>query len=502
MNVEPSLYNFIGGERRLPIGGEYLTRHEPATGEAVTNVPDSDLVDLALSLKAANSAFTLWGALSRSERATLLLKAAEILSAHAPELAALDSRLTGQPLAEANAVTAPAAAEEFRRHAHRLFANPQKAPDRITQAPSGGEEVSFSRLHPVGLVGLILPWSAPTFELARKLAPALAAGCCVIIKPTSLAPASALRMAELLHISGFPPGTVNVVCGRGESIGEAMAMHPGISTLSLTGSLQTARLVQASTASAPGTLLKKWQMSLGGRNAVLVFGDVNIEKAAVDVAELCFPFHARTADRGSRLFIQESIYKPFLDALARAVTEKLSVGAPEDPQTRIGPLPSAELMGRFESACEQARAEKGKPLLGRATGRAREGWFVEPEIFYDLTLCSTLQQEEVIGPFVTASSFKYQHDAIKQANASPYGKTSYVFTSELARALKVSVKLEAGTVEVNPTRVSTTGLATTAPGSAAMRAIGAGNKNSGLGADGGEELFEFFQKPSRVRILS
>ena len=437
------LYNYIFAERRAPVEG--------AT---------SGLMDVVAAIQAANKAAPDWAKRTAKERAEILEKIAARIESSSYQLAEMDERETGAPLSVTQSTSITDAAAIFRLHAKWLLSSEQLA--RV--GPGFG---TYNHV-PGSVSAIVTPIAEPVFSLARKLAPALAVGGPVIVKPSHLAPSSTLRIAEICIEAGLPPGVFNVLQGSREELGEALLSHPGISQVSFTGSTEAGRkvLVQASEG------FKKVQASLGGRNAVCVFGDVDIEQAAQTVADVIFNFHRMPSERGSRLFVQETIYKQFLAALKEAAS-KLTTG----------PLSSESALRRFTAASAQAGSEKGKLLFEETTNN---GLQVSPQAFVDLTLCSTLQQEEVPGPFASIASFKYQHDAVKQANNSPLAQAAYIFMKDEAKALKVAQKIEASRVYIN-TRATRVLEAETYP-----------VKQSGFGGDGPAALRAFFSKPGFI----
>jgi acyl-CoA reductase-like NAD-dependent aldehyde dehydrogenase len=350
----------------------------------------------------------------------------------------------------------------FRLHAKRL--------QKKLEMNRVGDGFALQNRLPGNVSAIILPWSDPVFSLCRKLAPALAVGGPVICKPSHLSPSAALRIAELCIEAGLPPGVFNVVCGKREELGSALLEHPGVTLVSFTGTTEAGQKVYAKAAEG----FKKVQLSLGGRNPVCVFNDVDLESTAQVVADIMFNFHRLMPERGSRLFVQETIYKQFLEAL-KVASLKLTTG----------PLPDESARIRFLAACSQAGSEKGKALF-EPVEPAKKGFHVSPQAFVDLTLCSTLQQEEIPGPFASIASFKYQHDAVKHANNCPMGYSAYLFMKDEEKALKVAQKVEASRVYIN-TRAKRVIDAETYP-----------VKQSGFGGDGPEALLDFFSKPNFI----
>jgi acyl-CoA reductase-like NAD-dependent aldehyde dehydrogenase len=475
------LLNFIGGEFVEPSTKSWFEKLAPSTGSAIAEVPDSDLLDVVRAIQSANKAWTTWQKTEVNQRVDLLLAIAEGLAKNSERLARLQSLDEGSPLQYALKTSLPRASELFRHYARLIQTGQEKS-------LVGGREVFSSHRLPYGVAAILTPWCDPFVNLASRTAASLAAGNVVIAKPSELAPQSAQAFAEVLHSAGLPSGVFNLVQGRGDKAGRALVGHPGISLISFMGQSATGREILGQS----GEFLKRTHLALGARNPVLVFAGVDLKKAMPAIVSSTMSFYGQTCLRGSRVFVQETIYDQFLESY-QAEVAKLKVGDPLSDQTSLGPLISRELRTHFEAAVEQSASEKGKVLFGGSglpeglDGSLSKGFFVRPTAVFDLTLCSTLQQEEVVGPLVTIASFKYQHDAVKQANNSPLGQAAYVFEPQGAKALRVAQKIEAGRIFINPSgplwdeRMEFGGL-----------------KTSGLGREGGEELLNFFSKRTLI----
>ncbi len=464
------LMNWFGGAFAAPVEGKYLTHQNPTTEEEFCEVPDSGLLDIVRALQAAHKAAPNWQKLSWQSRRELLLKTAEVLLTHREALAHLESQETGAPLRESRS-DITAAAEIF-----RYFSQNQPL-----QNSTFHETLRFSTTHPLGVVAVITPYCEPLTQIARKLAAALLIGNCVIVKPSETASATAFAFAELLQSIDWPSGVIGFVFGAGERAGEALLQHPSITAVSLTGRTLTGQKAIAQTQEQ----IKRLQLSLGARNPVLVFNDAEIEKIAPLIAKDCMRIHGSICLRGSRLFVQEQVYQPFLELLKKSL-ETLQIGDPLNEATDIGPLATRDMRNSYLQILQQTLGEKGKMLLQAPVLPAR-GFFVAPTLTYDLTLCSTLQQDEVFGPYISAASFKYQNDAIKHANNSPLARAAYLWTSSLSKAQKVAAKIEASSVYVNCTAVQAE------PGDTVYSM-----KNSGLGGEGAQASLEFFSRRAQI----
>ncbi|MES2962409.1 MAG: aldehyde dehydrogenase family protein [Bdellovibrionota bacterium] len=465
--------NFIGGEFIGAREGGTFAHVDPSTGAEDLRVADSGLLDVVFAVQAANKAYQDWSKSSPEDRAVFLESAARLIEERSTVLAEALSRDQGTLLGRARTWSVPRAAEEFRHHAKILS---QAAASPVVR---GNVETTTNRL-PIGLVGILTPWVDAIAIMASRVSAALAAGNVVILKASEHAPRTAHAFAEILRDTGLPAGVFNLLQGRGEQAGASLVEHPGISTLSFVGSTETGRLVARSAAES----LKRVHLSLGARNPVLVFASVDLATVVPQVAAVTLGAHPRLCWRGSRLFVQDPIYKDFLAAFKSEV-EKWKTGPALDESSRLGPLAHAGLARRFESVAAQATNERGKWLFGGSG--ADRGAFVNPSATFDFTLCSTLQQDEILGPMMTIASFKYQHDAVKQANNSPLGQAAFVFEKDPEKAAKIALKIEAGRVFVNtsePTddiEVSTGGL-----------------KLSGSGRENSDELIKFFSRETTI----
>lgn len=458
------LFNWIQGERRAPVSGQYLDWIDPMTDEVGGQIPESDFMDVVAAVHAANQVSAEWARVDWEKRAFLLESWAGLVERDADQLAKVAASETGQVFEATKTFDVLRAAEVLRLHA------------QILREPHPGNR---NRL-PGGLSGLLTGWSEPIFQLARRLAPAIGGGGPAIVKPSSLVSRSTLRFVELSKEAGIPSGVINVVCGSGVNAGEALIAHPAIGSIAFVGSFEVGGRVRKLAAEHG----KRLHMGLGGRNAVAIYGDIELATEIPKIARVLFDFHHETAWRGSRVFIQEANYKPILEALAAEVSS-WTLGSPLDSATQLGPIPGRRLRDRYKSAVHQSVVEKGKSLVADLRAPER-GLFAVPFASVDLTLCSTLQQEEVPGPFVSLSSFKYLHDVVKHANNSPLGQVAYVFGADREKIMKTGMKIEAGRVFINSGPVRELDVEASAL------------KASGQGGDGPRALLDFFSRSTYI----
>ncbi|MEK7358007.1 MAG: aldehyde dehydrogenase family protein, partial [Bdellovibrionota bacterium] len=404
--------NFIAGEFVSAREGGSFAHVDPSTGEEDLRIADSGLLDVVAAVQAANKAAPNWTTSTIEERVKILKSAAQLIEERATSLAEAQSRDQGTLLAKSRDWSVPRARESFLHHATVIEAGIER--NETTSVLESGLRFQSNRL-PIGVVGIITPWVDPLAIMSSRVSAALAAGNAVILKASEFAPRTAGAFAEILRDAGLPSGVFALLQGRGDQVGTSLVEHPGVSTIAFVGSTETGRTV-AKIASEP---LKKLHLSLGSRNPVLVFASCDLDRVVPKVANVTLGTHPRQCWRGSRLFVQESIYKDFL-ARFKDHVEKVRLGPALDPSSALGPLAHAGLARHFESVAAQATSERGKWLFG-GTSSERGGAFVTPSATYDFTLCSTLQQDEILGPMMTIASFKYQHDAVKQANNSQLG---------------------------------------------------------------------------------
>jgi len=465
--------NFIGGEFVPAQSAQWLERQDPLTHRPLTRVPDSDLLDVVRAVQAANKAWSAWSRVEGEARADHLRKIAERLKAREDEFAHAVSLETGTPIARARISAA---------RAREVFGYLSEAITAVRPTDETAEARFWNHRLPIGLVAIVSPLDEPLFTLGSRVAAALSAGNVVIAKPSSHAPRTAQLFAECVLQAGLPAGVFNLVQGRGERVGAAIAQHPGISTVSFTGSTDTGRRLQINAAE----FLKRTQLALGACNSVLVLDGVDLVKTSAAVARLCLTGLVPQALKGQRVFVQDSIYKKFLEAFQTAV-ERIATGDPRLDSTELGPLARSRDVEGFRRAVAQARSEKGKLLVGGV--EPQEGNFVRPTVVYDLHLCSTLQQDEVTGPLALVESVKYPHDAIRHTNTSPLGSAAYVFHPDGEAARKIAERIECGRVFIN-----------TAEPPWSVRATYGGLKLSGLGAEGGLASLMFFSRQSLLAM--
>ena len=440
----------------------------------------SGLLDLVRAVQAANKALAAWQRLEIESRAQSVQSLASETLARLDDLARIESMETGVPLKATRAgVLRAVNAIEATAHAAR----DPSAPTHV----SAQARFQHHRL-PIGVVGIVSSWSDSPFQILSRVAPALAMGNAVIVKPSSRAQRTSKAIAEIVHSAGLVSGVFNLVQGRGDEIGSALVEHPGISTIAFSGRTETGREIQRLGAE----FLKRLQMSLSGCNSAMVFAENDLEKTAAKVARICFSHQVPMALKATRLFVQETVYQRFLELL-KSEAAKLKIGDPLDEATDLGPMIDEAALRNHEAAIAQALKENGKLLFGGPGSppdldlKDQAGRFARPTAIFDLTQCSTLQQEESAGPLLLISSFKYQHDALKHTASSPFGLAAYVFHANAENAQRIANKIDAGRIFINAGELLWD-----------PKADFGGLKNSGLGREGTLEFLRFFSRETMI----
>lgn len=433
---------FVGGEWVPARSGRWISSIDPATEQVWAAVPEADASDVDAAVASARAALHgPWSRHTPAQRGSLLLRLASLLRRDADELAGIESRDNGKPVRDTRGEMVRAA-DWF-----TYFAG---AADKIlgAQVPLGPTAHAYTRREPVGVVGAILPWNSPISLSSWKLAPALAAGNTVVLKPAELTPVSALHLARLVAEAGFPAGVVNVVPGYGEVAGAALAGHPDVDKISFTGEHRTAQKIMAA---AAGTL-KRCSFECGGKSPYLVFDDADLGRALTVAVHSAFRSTGQSCSLASRIFVQRPAYEEFARGLAERAA-RIRVGHPLDPRTHIGPHTSSAQRDKTLSYVAAGR-DAGFRLLtggGRPAGFDR-GYYVEPTVFADVDNSSRLAQEEVFGPVLAVIPFDTEDEAVAMANDSRYGLVGGLFTADVGRAHRVAAQLENGLVSVNTFR--------------------------------------------------
>jgi acyl-CoA reductase-like NAD-dependent aldehyde dehydrogenase len=434
----------IGGEWQPAASGETFATLNPATGAPLAQVAQAGAADVDRAVQAARRAFESapWRDLSGADRGALLWKLADVLEQHADELAELETLDNGKPIRTARHGDLPTAIKHF-----RYYAGWASKLEGSTIPVSVPNQFVYTLREPVGVVGLIIPWNFPLVMAAWKLAPALAAGNAVILKPAEETPLSALRLGELMAEAGLPGGVVNILTGPGVPTGAALTAHPGVDKIAFTGSTEVGRKIMAA---AAGSNLKRVSLELGGKSPNVIFADADLEQAIKGATWAVFSSSGQECVAGSRLFVEQPVYQQVLDGLA-GQAQRIRVGSGFTPKVHIGPIVSDRqlqtILGYIESG-QQAGAQVvtgGQRLGGDLAG----GYFVAPTIFAHPDDTLRLVQEEIFGPVVGVTPFENWDELIQRANRTRYGLAAGAWTRDLSKAHRFARAVQAGTVWIN-----------------------------------------------------
>lgn len=434
---------FIGGAWVDALSGETFESRNPATGALLATVPSSGKADIDRAVAAARTAFSgPWSRFKPYERQVLLLKIADLFERHWDEISLSDTLDMGMPIMRTRA-NRNRVIGMLRFYAGMATAMHGETIDNSLP----GEIVSFTRKEPVGVVGAIIPWNAPTAASIWKIGPALATGCTVVLKPSEEAPLTPLLIAELMAEAGVPDGVVNVVTGTGKAAGAPLAEHPDVDKIVFTGSTATGQSIIRSSAGN----LKRVSLELGGKSPVIVCADADLERAVPVAAMAVFANSGQICIAGSRLYVARAIHDEFVERLA-AFASGLRIGDGVDPQTEIGPLVSRRQLDRVAGYLDSGPAEGARLVTGGRrldVGEFAKGHFVEPTVFADVTDAMTVAREEIFGPVIAAMPFDTIEEAMVRANDTPYGLAAGVFTRDLSNAHRLANSLRAGSVWIN-----------------------------------------------------
>ncbi|KQW01369.1 aldehyde dehydrogenase [Rhizobacter sp. Root1221] len=474
----------IAGESVDPSGGTWFDTQNPFTGQAWAQIPRADARDVDRAVQAAHRAFTegAWAEMSASQRGLLLHRLADLVERDASRLAATEVRDNGKLLAEMSAQLA------YIPQWYRYYGGLADKVQGTTLPLDKKGYFAFTRKEPLGVVAAITPWNSPLMLASWKIAPALAAGCTVVVKPSEFTSASTLEFAELFDEAGFPPGVINVVTGFGREVGSPLVEHPLVRKISFTGSDTTGRMINEQAARH----FKHTAMELGGKSPNIVFADADLEQAAFGAISGIFAATGQTCIAGSRLLVQDSIYDDFVERLL-AVARTARMGDPMDPATQVGPVTTPPQFEKVLDYIDVAKREGATLLLGgeRGSGAAcGQGWFVQPTIFGDVRNDMRIAQEEVFGPVLSVLRFKDEAEALSIANDVRFGLAAAVWTRDIGRALRMSERLQAGTVWVNTYRA------------VSYLAPFGGYKDSGLGRENGIDAIQEYLQVKSVWINS
>jgi phenylacetaldehyde dehydrogenase len=478
---------FIGGRFVLAASGKTFPVYNPATGEVMAHVPEAESEDVGRAVAAARHAFDNgpWTRMKPSERGRLLWKLGDLLEHRLEEFAQLESLDNGKPLTVARAADVPLAVDMFRYMAGWAT----KIAGSTLSLSAAGDYHSYTLREPVGVAAQIIPWNFPLLMAAWKLAPALAAGCTVILKLAEQTPLSGLRLAELIHEAGFPEGVVNILTGFGEGAGAPLAAHPKVDKVAFTGSTEVGRLIVKAAAGN----LKKVTLELGGKSPAIVFPDADLDKAIAGTASAIFFNQGQCCCAGSRLMVHEKIYDQVVEGVSR-IAAKIKIGNGMDPETQLGPLVSDEQFRRVTGYIDSGVAEGAQVLAGGKPASVHPenaaGYFVQPTVLSKTRPEMKVVREEIFGPVVCAQPFSDADlDRIAfDANNTAFGLAASIWTRDLGTAHKLASRIRSGTVWVNCHNVFDASLPF------------GGYKESGWGREMGEEALRNYTETKAVTI--
>ncbi|SRR5579871_693381 len=472
--------NLIGAKWEPAACGKTIDVMNPATGEKITAVPDSQTEDIDRAVRAARASFEAgsWRKADPSHKERVLWRIAELIDKHEDELCELESRENGKTVREARSADVRPSADAL-----RYYAGWVRRPHGET-VPVDGPYLNYTLREPVGVAGQIVPWNYPILIACWKLAPALACGCSIVLKPSELTPLTALRVGELCLEAGVPEGVVNVVTGYGPTAGEALGRHMDVDKISFTGSIRTARaLLRASSESN----LKRISLELGGKNPNIIFADADLDSAVDEAFSGIFANKGEVCSAGSRLLLDAKIHDEFVERLV-AKSKKMKVGDPLDPTTEMGSQISQAQLDRILGYIKSGVEEKAKLECGGerdCSGSNARGFFVKPTVFSGVQPPMKIAQEEIFGPVLSVIRFSGEQQAVDIANGTIYGLVSAVWTRDIGRAHWMAERIKAGSVWIN-----------TYNGFDSASPFG-GYKQSGFGRDlGGYALDQYTQVKS------
>jgi len=486
--VEQRVARFLSSSAQLLIGGRFVSAASgrtfpvvnPATGEVIAQAAHGQTEDVSRAVAAARQAFDdgPWRTMSPAQRARLIYRLGDAIEKHGDEIALIETLDNGRPLAMSRSVEVPVAVERLRYYSGWAT----KLEGATIDVSLPGQWHAYTLREPVGVAALIVPWNFPFTMAVAKIAPALAAGCTVILKPAEQTPLSALRLAQLVVDVGFPAGVINVVTGFGDA-GEALVNDQRVDKVSFTGSTEVGKLI---TRQATGNL-KRITLELGGKSPVVIFPDADLDKAIDGASRAIFANAGQVCTAGSRLYAHEKVYERVVEGIADRA-KKMKIGSGLDPETEMGPLISQEQLDRVLNYVQSGRKEGAKIVVG-GERLDRSGYFVAPTVISHTTPNMAVRREEIFGPVLCADSFDdiELESIVDEANDSIYGLMAYIWTRDLSVAHKVARRLKAGTVRIN--------------GGAMDSSLPFGGfKQSGWGRENGREGVEAYTELKSVLI--
>jgi aminomuconate-semialdehyde/2-hydroxymuconate-6-semialdehyde dehydrogenase len=473
--------NFINGQFIEPINGQYLDNYEPATGKVYSLIPDSDEKDIELAIQAADKAFPIWSKMSIESRSDIMLKIAKGIEDRMDEFVKAESKDNGKPEKLALQVDIPRAVSNFHFFGTGIihFASESHSME--------GVGVNYTTRKPIGIVGCISPWNLPLYLFTWKIAPALAAGNCVIAKPSEITPYTAFLLGEVIKESGMPDGVLNIVHGYGHRAGDAIVKHPLVKAISFTGGTKTGEYI----AQTAAPMFKKLSLELGGKNPNIIFDDCDFDAMLATTVQSSFANQGQICLCGSRIFVQRGIYERFKKEFVARVND-LTVSFPTDPKAKMGALVSKAHLEKVMSYIELAKSEGGTVIAGgnqvHLEAPYNEGYYLQATVVEGLQFDCRTNQEEIFGPVVTLTPFDTEEEVLLMANSTKYGLSATLWTNNLQRAHRMANDIDAGIVWINSWLVRD------------LRTPFGGVKASGVGREGGWDALRFFTEAKNIFI--
>jgi len=474
-----SITNFINGAHHKPKSGQYLDNYNPSNGLVYSLIPDSDERDVENAVNAAELAFEKWGQMPSEKRFKILNQIADLIDEKNEDLALAESIDQGKPVWLARTeITRSGQNFRFFATAAMQFSSESHNME--------GHAINYTVKSPIGVVGCISPWNLPLYLFSWKIAPALAAGNCVVAKPSEITPMTAYLLGEICKEAGLPDGVLNIVHGHGPKVGNAIVSHPKIKAISFTGGTATGKHI----ASVAAPMFKKLSLELGGKNPNIIFADCNLEKAVKESVRSSFLNQGEICLCGSRILVEKSIYELFKTLFVQEV-KKQSIGNPLLDETQIGAIVSKQHFEKVIRYIALAKEEGGNILCGGEVIKPsglENGWYISPTIIENLSDDCRCNQEEIFGPVVTLGAFETEEEALMMANSTQYGLASTVWTENLSKAHRVAGKIQSGIVWINCWLLRD------------LRTPFGGVKQSGVGREGGWNAMNFFTEQKNVCI--
>ncbi len=473
--------NYIGGELVQPASGEYLDNFDPSTGKVYSLLADSDDRDVHLAVEAARAAFPAWSNTSPEDRHDILMRLVSLIERDLEPLALAESIDNGKTVTIARRLDIPRAASNFRFYATAAMHTANESHDMA------GTAINYTLRQPLGVVGCISPWNLPLYLFTWKIAPAIAAGCTVVAKPSEVTPMTAYLLSKLCIEAGLPAGVLNIVHGFGPKVGSAIVAHKDVKAISFTGGTKTGEEI----ARVAAPMFKKLSLELGGKNPNIIFADCNYDEMLNETRRAAFANQGEICLCGSRIFVERPLYERFKKDFVTDVS-RLKIGDPLEAETDVGAIVSRPHFDKIMSYINLAKKEGGTILTGgkqvNLDGRCADGWFIGPTVIEGLPHDCRTNQEEIFGPVATIMPFDTEAEVVSYANSVRYGLSATVWTENLSRAHRVAAALDSGVIWINCWLLRD------------LRTPFGGMKDSGIGREGGFEALRFFTEEKNVCI--